>query len=72
MLDIEGDSEGSGTLHIIMEYVDGGDLKNLIEAYKKEKKSIPLGMVYDIAKQILKALDYLHSKGKDKDCSIVH
>ena len=47
-----------------MEYCDGGDLDKLILKNKNTRKFIDENLIWDIAIQTLKALDYLHNDKK--------
>lgn len=57
-------NEEKGTLSIIMEYVDGGDLHDLIEDHKSMDPIMYLSeeTVIDYMAQILGALRYIHGK----------
>jgi len=49
----------SGTAYIVMEHIDGATLLDLL----KERRTLPLDLVMEIARQSLDALDYLHRQG---------
>ena len=51
-------------IYIIMEYCEGGDLDKLILNSKKNRKFLDENLIWDIAIQTLKALDYLHNDKK--------
>lgn len=52
---MEGDS-----LHIIMEYADGGDLQQLIKDKKSKKQFFSENEIWEIAWNLLLSVDYLH------------
>lgn len=51
-----GASDKGGEISFVLEYMDGGSLANVIEA----KKTISERYLAEVAKQVLKGLDYLH------------
>ena len=51
-------------IYIIMEFCEGGDLDKLILKTKYNRKFIDENLIWDIAIQTLKALDYLHNDKK--------
>ena len=51
-----------GTLNIIMEYADGGDLTNQIKKYKNENKKIEEDLIWYWFLQICQGIRYMHSK----------
>eukprot|EP00826_Nyctotherus_ovalis_P032272 TRINITY_DN2601_c0_g2_i2.p1 TRINITY_DN2601_c0_g2~~TRINITY_DN2601_c0_g2_i2.p1 ORF type:complete len:570 (-),score=114.20 TRINITY_DN2601_c0_g2_i2:22-1731(-) len=51
---------------IIMEYCHGSTLRDLIEEYKKEEKTLPESMLMRCIVQILSGINYLHK------CNVVH
>ena len=51
-------------IYIIMEFCEGGDLDKLILKNKSNRKFIDENLIWDIAIQTLKALDYLHNDKK--------
>lgn len=52
-------NESDGHCYIVMEFVDGNTLKNII----KEKGKIPLPEALNIFSQVLEGIAYAHSKG---------
>ncbi len=50
----------SGNYAIVMEYVEGTELKDLI---KEHSGPMPIGQAFDIAKQSLEAFQYAHENG---------
>ncbi|MBN1934638.1 MAG: serine/threonine protein kinase [Anaerolineae bacterium] len=48
--------------YLVMDFVAGKDLKQLMDEARTEGKSLPEKQVLDWAKQILDALEYLHSQ----------
>ncbi|CAD5120974.1 DgyrCDS9518 [Dimorphilus gyrociliatus] len=50
--------QSNDTLYFIMEYMIGGDLKSLLTVFE----CFPMGMVQFYAAEIIRALEYLHSK----------
>jgi len=65
---------GDGTYFIVMEYVDGADLKAVIEFMRKSGRAFPVEAACFIAEKICEGLGYAHEmKGPDgKDLKIVH
>jgi len=59
----EENSNGSKTPYIVMEYVNGETLRELMERLKSEGKLFPTNQVVEITQGILEALDYSHKKG---------
>ncbi len=51
--------EGEGNLYLVMEYVDGRDLSDVIGA----GTSLPLDIILEVAVGILRALSYAHQQG---------
>ncbi|MEQ8188690.1 MAG: protein kinase [Candidatus Eremiobacterota bacterium] len=61
----------AGRYYLVMDYIEGNDLETILEKYiddqkllglNEEKKGLPEEKVVEWAKQILDALDYLHSQ----------
>lgn len=65
---------GDNTYFIVMEYVDGADLKAIIELSKRTGRAIPPGVAALICVRICEGLAYAHelSDGKGKSLGIVH
>jgi serine/threonine protein kinase len=51
------------TLHIVMDYAEGGDLAAAISRAQQHKQPLPESWCRDVAQQISSALEYMHSKG---------
>ena len=49
--------------YMVMEYVDGATLTDVLIQYSKSKDTMPLQEVYSIIKQVSDALDYAHKHG---------
>lgn len=47
--------------YIVMEFVNGWDLRNIIRAAKKQKQKLPLKIITFILFEILKGLEFAHS-----------
>lgn len=63
-----------GTYFIVMEYVDGTNLKNVIEHLNQEGKTLPIEQAVFIAIEVCKGLTHAHEK-RDQDgrpLDIVH
>lgn len=63
------------TYFIVMEYVEGTNLKSLLEYYAKINKPIPVANCIWIVSEILKGLDYAHSLADSqtgRNMGIVH
>ena len=58
--------ESTKSLWIIMEFADGGDLQQLIDKTKREKKTISESDIWKYAVQMINGIKYLH------EMSIVH
>lgn len=56
----------SSSLCIVMEYAEGGDLSQVIEAARKSKKSIPETTIWSYCLQMIAGINFLH------DSKIVH
>jgi serine/threonine-protein kinase len=65
---------GDNTFFIVMEYVDGADLKALIEHQRKQNKPFPLQEACLICLKICEGLEYAHTAkdSKGRDLHIVH
>ncbi|MGC4063653.1 MAG: serine/threonine-protein kinase [Polyangiaceae bacterium] len=65
---------GDNTFFIVMEYVDGADLKGLIEHQRKQNKPFPLQEACLICLKICEGLEYAHTAkdSKGRDLHIVH
>ncbi len=65
---------GDNTYFIVMEYVDGADLKSIIERSKKTGRAIPVEEACLICVRICEGLSYAHTRrdGRGRDLHIVH
>ncbi|MDM8528391.1 protein kinase [Anaerolineales bacterium HSG24] len=52
-----------GFYYYVMEYIDGGDLSDLIAQYVDQGKEIPQTEILRMGKAIASALDYAHQRG---------
>lgn len=72
---VEGFEEVDGSFAIIMEYVDGADLRSLLHAVEQAKKRIPVPMACYIIAEAARGLHYAHTKLDDitqQPLGIVH
>ncbi len=63
-----------GDYFIAMEYVDGTDLKTLVEKARQARRPVPVNLMAYVASEVAKGLDYAHRR-KDtqrRDMNIVH
>jgi TonB family protein len=60
--------------YIAMEYVDGKDLRSLLNAARRKGTPVPLGLALLIAARVASALDYAHRKRdfEDRELGLVH
>ncbi|HEY4592037.1 MAG TPA: serine/threonine-protein kinase, partial [Thermoanaerobaculia bacterium] len=60
--------------YIAMEYVDGKDLRSLLNATRRKGMEMPLGLGLLIAARVASALDYAHRKRdfEDRELGLVH
>jgi serine/threonine protein kinase len=60
--------------YIAMEYVDGKDLRSLMNAGRRKGVRFPLGLALFIAARLASALDYAHRKRdfEDREMGLVH
>lgn len=60
--------------YIAMEYVDGKDLRSLLNAARRKGMKLPLGLSLLIAARLASALDYAHRKRdfEEREMGIVH
>jgi serine/threonine protein kinase len=61
----------NGAYFFVMEYVHGGDLRQVLEASSKRGESLPLGDAIYIASHVAAALHYAHEK-RDRDGHELH
>lgn len=59
---VEGFEEVEGSFAIIMEYIDGADLRSLLHAVEQAKKRIPIPMACYIVAEAARGLHYAHTK----------
>lgn len=71
IIDLVGDGNN---YYIVMEYVRGTDLYNLLKTFKEINRRMPLEAALFIGREMLKGLDYAHGKKDEKgtDLGIVH
>lgn len=77
VLDIGATESGDGSekaYFIVMEYIDGCDLKRLIESYRKRNEKFPLKEAIYIAIEACSGLSYAHNlvDEQGRPCNIVH
>jgi TonB family protein len=60
--------------YIAMEYVEGRDLRSLLNTARKKGMRLPLGLALLIAARVASALDYAHRKRdfEDREMGLVH
>jgi TonB family protein len=60
--------------YIAMEYVDGKDLRSLLNSARRKGMAMPLGLGLLIAARVASALDYAHRKRdfEDRELGLVH
>ncbi|HYO16589.1 MAG TPA: TonB family protein [Thermoanaerobaculia bacterium] len=60
--------------YIAMEYVEGRDLRSLLNVARKKGMRLPLGLALLIAARVASALDYAHRKRdfEDREMGLVH
>lgn len=65
---------GDGTYFIVMEYVDGADLKTVMDHYKKLGLPVPVEVAVYVATRICQGLAYAHElkTGDGKPLAIIH
>ena len=63
-----------GDYFIAMEYVDGTDLKTLVEKARQARRPVPVNLMAYIVSEVAKGLDYAHRRkdAQRRDMSIVH
>lgn len=54
--------EEEHTLHIVLEYADGGDLASSVSKHREENRQYEESEIIYVGGQILKALQYIHAK----------
>jgi len=59
---VEGFEEVDGSYALIMEYVDGADLRTLLHAIEQSKKRMPVPMACYITAEAARGLHYAHTK----------
>lgn len=58
----EGSFIQDGSLHIVMQFCEGGDLGAKVRAAKKAKSPIPEGHILDWLAQMVLAVAYIHRR----------
>ena len=53
----------NGNLYIILDYINNGDLKNLIDSYDALNIQIPEELIWNLLSQSMSGLLYLHERG---------
>ncbi len=56
------DTYGDEASYLVMEYIDGGTLKDKLEALAKNNERIPLAEAVRIAREVAEALEYAHRR----------
>ncbi|MCO4762466.1 MAG: serine/threonine protein kinase [Myxococcales bacterium] len=66
--------EDGGRHYIVMERIFGANLAELLQAYRKRRRRIPKAATFEVLRQILSALSYVHGfKGKSgRKLGVVH
>ena len=59
---VEGFEEVEGSYAIIMEYVDGADLRTLLHAVEQAKRRLPIPMACFVIAEAARGLHYAHTK----------
>lgn len=74
LIHVQDYNECEGLHYIVMEYVDGLTLREIIRRCRKQKISLPAPLVAEIGRQICEGLHYAHiAKTPDgKDIGLVH
>ena len=55
--------ESGESLHIVMDYAEGGDLATAIRECLDSEAMLPQSWVQELSLQVVSALDYMHSRG---------
>ncbi len=60
--------------YIAMEYVEGANLRNLLNVARERGKPVPIGLALFVAARLASALDHAHHKRdfEDRDLGLVH
>jgi len=63
-----------GDYFIAMEYVDGTDMKTVVEKAKAARRNVPVNMMAYVCSEVAKGLDYAHRRkdAQRRDLNIVH
>jgi len=66
--------QGAGAHFIVMEYVDGADLKGVLDYLQQQKQQVPIEVACSITLQICEGLEYAHNAvdHAGRPLSIVH
>ncbi|HZO14565.1 MAG TPA: protein kinase [Polyangiaceae bacterium] len=62
--------ESDGSYFIVMEYVDGPSLRQILRKLKEDEQRMPLGMAMSIIGDVLAALEYAHARTDESGRSI--
>src|SRR5262245_10274992 len=65
VVEVRGVAEANGTLYVLMEYLEGHDLRMLLMAAEGLGKRLPESAVCNILAQVADALDYVHRATDD-------
>src|SRR5215471_13111463 len=63
IIQIYSADESDGLFFFAMEFIDGKDLRQLIQEYSAQQKRLPTPEVLRIARAVAGALDYAHQRG---------
>ncbi len=58
--------DAGGQFYIIMEYVDGADLRQFLKAYRQENSGLPAHLCAALVSEVCSGLDYAHTR-RDPD-----
>ena len=61
LLDLFRNKKDSSKIYMILEYLEGGDLRKFYK--ERYREGMPVDMVLGFTEQLLKATEFLHSKG---------
>jgi serine/threonine-protein kinase len=66
--------EADGTLFLVLEFVDGPSLGRLLRVLRNAKRPVPLAIAAHIAREVCRALDYVHGlRGSDGEpLNVIH
>ena len=74
LIHVQDYNECEGLHYIVMEYVDGLTLREIIRRCKRQKMSLPAPLVAEIGRQICEGLHYAHiaRNSEGKEIGLVH